>query len=152
MNTIQKFDTIHQYNELLGQETLHPLVNVIDLAQSCRLRHGLHSFGFYTVFLKEIKCGNLRYGCNYYDYQEGHLFFLLRDRSSVSKTTVSLSTAGDGPGLSPGSFTGNHSRPYDQRLYLFFVSGERSPSFFPSKSVISSSTVSVISKKNCITP
>lgn len=22
MNTIQKFDTIHQYNELLGQETL----------------------------------------------------------------------------------------------------------------------------------
>ena len=27
MNTIQKFDTIHQYNELLGQETLHPLVN-----------------------------------------------------------------------------------------------------------------------------
>ena len=28
MNTIQKFDTIHQYNELLGQETLHPLVNV----------------------------------------------------------------------------------------------------------------------------
>ena len=32
MNTIQKFDTIHQYNELLGQETLHPLVNVIDLA------------------------------------------------------------------------------------------------------------------------
>ena len=61
MNTIQKFDTIHQYNELLGQETLHPLVNVIDLAKSCRLRHGLHSFGFYTVFLKEIKCGNLRY-------------------------------------------------------------------------------------------
>ena len=76
MNTIQKFDTIHQYNEFLGQETLHPLVNVINLAQSCRLRHGLHSFGFYTVFLKEIKCGNLRYGCNYYDYQEGTLVFL----------------------------------------------------------------------------
>ena len=29
MNTIQKFDTIHQHNELLGQETLHPLVNII---------------------------------------------------------------------------------------------------------------------------
>lgn len=76
MNTIQKFDTIHQYNEHLGQETLHPLVNVIDLAKSRRLRHGLHSFGFYAVFLKEIKCGNLRYGCNYYDYQEGTLVFL----------------------------------------------------------------------------
>jgi AraC-like DNA-binding protein len=33
-------------------------------------------FGFYTVFLKEIKCGNLRYGCNYYDYEEGTLVFV----------------------------------------------------------------------------
>ena len=131
MNTIQKFDTIHQYNELLGQETLHPLVNVIDLAKSCRLRHGLHSFGFYTVFLKEIKCGNLRYGCNYYDYQEGTLVFLAPGQViGVEDDGKVYQPQGDGPGLSPGSFTGNHSRPYDQRLYLFFVSGERSPSSF----------------------
>jgi AraC-like DNA-binding protein len=26
--------------------------------------------------LKEIKCGNLKYGCNYYDYQEGSLVFI----------------------------------------------------------------------------
>ena len=32
-----------------------------------RLLHGIS---------EEIKCGNLRYGCNYYDYQEGTLVFL----------------------------------------------------------------------------
>jgi hypothetical protein len=26
--------------------------------------------------LKEIKCGDLKYGCNYYDYQEGSLVFI----------------------------------------------------------------------------
>jgi len=33
-------------------------------------------FGFYTIYLKEIKCGDLKYGCNYYDYQEGTLVFV----------------------------------------------------------------------------
>lgn len=33
-------------------------------------------FGFYTVFLKEVKCGNLRYGRHTYDYQEGTLVFI----------------------------------------------------------------------------
>jgi AraC-like DNA-binding protein len=33
-------------------------------------------FGIYTVFLKEVKCGDLRYGKNTYDYQEGTLVFI----------------------------------------------------------------------------
>jgi AraC-like DNA-binding protein len=33
-------------------------------------------FGFYAVFLKQLKCGELRYGRNYYDYQEGTLLFI----------------------------------------------------------------------------
>ncbi|WP_461491605.1 helix-turn-helix domain-containing protein [Pontibacter sp. HJ8] len=33
-------------------------------------------FGFYTVFLKEVKCGDLRYGRHTYDYQEGTLVFI----------------------------------------------------------------------------
>ena len=32
--------------------------------------------GFYCVFLKEIKCGVLKCGCNYYDYQEGTVVFV----------------------------------------------------------------------------
>jgi AraC-like DNA-binding protein len=33
-------------------------------------------YGFYTIFLKQLKCGDLRYGLNNYDYQEGTLIFL----------------------------------------------------------------------------
>ena len=38
--------------------------------------HHRQRFGFYAVFLKEIKCGDMRYGRNFYDYQEGTLVFL----------------------------------------------------------------------------
>lgn len=34
------------------------------------------SYGFYVVFLKEIKCGDLKYGISSYDYEEGTLVFL----------------------------------------------------------------------------
>jgi AraC-like DNA-binding protein len=33
-------------------------------------------FGFYTIFLKEVICGDIRYGKNTYDYQEGTLVFI----------------------------------------------------------------------------
>jgi len=33
-------------------------------------------FGFYTIFLKDVKCGDLMYGRETYDYQEGTLVFL----------------------------------------------------------------------------
>jgi AraC-like DNA-binding protein len=33
-------------------------------------------FGFYTIFLKDVKCGDLVYGRHTYDYQEGTLVFL----------------------------------------------------------------------------
>ena len=76
MNAPVKYETVHQYNEARGIETLHPLVSVIDFSKSSPVRHQRQMFGFYTVFLKDVKCGDLRYGRNYYDYQEGTLVFL----------------------------------------------------------------------------
>lgn len=73
---IMRLENVFEYNELMGIETLHPLISVIDLSKSPRMKHYLSSFGFYTVFLKEIKCGDIRYGRQYYDYQEGTLVFL----------------------------------------------------------------------------
>lgn len=71
MNKIEHFEHVFEYNDLLGVEILHPLVSVIDLSKSRRIRHMRHTFGFYTLFLKEVRCGNLIYGRQYYDYQEG---------------------------------------------------------------------------------
>ena len=68
---IMHVETITEYNNLLGMETLHPLVSVIDLSKAKPMRHLRHTFSFYTLFLKEVKCGDMIYGRQYYDYQEG---------------------------------------------------------------------------------
>ena len=76
MDTVVKYDNIFQFNESRGVETLHPLVSVIDFSKCPKARHARRMYGFYCVFLKDVKCGDLRYGRNYYDYQEGTLVFL----------------------------------------------------------------------------
>ncbi|MES2652561.1 MAG: helix-turn-helix transcriptional regulator [Bacteroidota bacterium] len=76
MENIQQFDTIAQYNTFNNHETLHPLVSVIDLSKASPRTNRKMSYGFYVVYLKDVKCGDLRYGCNYYDYEEGTLVFV----------------------------------------------------------------------------
>lgn len=76
MVEILKVNTVCQYNEMMGVETLHPQIGVINLSTCGPRRYVRYSEGFYTVFLKEIKCGEIRYGRNYYDYQEGTLVYL----------------------------------------------------------------------------
>jgi AraC family transcriptional regulator, transcriptional activator of pobA len=76
MENVVRFDTIGQYSTFNHNETLHPLVNIIDLSKADQRQNMRMNFGFYTVFLKEVKCGNLHYGCNYYDYEEGTLVFV----------------------------------------------------------------------------
>ena len=76
MEDILVFETIKQYNAFNKQEALHPLVGVIDLSKAEPRRLRRMQYNFYTIFLKEIKCGDLRVGFNYYDYDEGTLIFL----------------------------------------------------------------------------
>ena len=76
MDTLVRIETVAQYNDLLGVETLHPLVSVVDMSQANTIRHFRQLYGLYALFLKEVKCGNLIYGRQYYDYQEGTLVCL----------------------------------------------------------------------------
>ena len=71
MGTIVKLNTVQEYNMAMGVETLHPLVSVVDFSTLKSLKHGRKNFGFYCVFLKQLKCGELSYGRSTYDYQEG---------------------------------------------------------------------------------
>jgi AraC family transcriptional activator of pobA len=80
MDELINFDKITQYNNYNKNTTPHPLVNVVDLSKADPRTHHRQRFGFYTIFLKEIKCGDLRYGCNYYDYEEGTMVFVGRDQ------------------------------------------------------------------------
>lgn len=81
MNNIVRFENVKDYNALSNHETLHPLVSVIDFSKSKPWvwpggKSIKVSYGMYCIFLKEIKCGDLKYGCNYYDYEEGSLVFI----------------------------------------------------------------------------
>ncbi|PTQ96594.1 AraC-like DNA-binding protein [Mucilaginibacter yixingensis] len=76
MENVTSFDTVGQYNQFNNNETAHPLVSVIDMSKAAPRSHSRQRFAFYTIYFKEVKCGNLRYGCNYYDYEEGTLVFL----------------------------------------------------------------------------
>ena len=73
---ILHIENVCDYNAQLGVETLHPLVSVVDMAQAHPIRHTRQTFGFYAIFLKEVMCGDMIYGRQYYDYQEGTLVCL----------------------------------------------------------------------------
>ncbi|MGK7370773.1 MAG: helix-turn-helix domain-containing protein [Candidatus Halalkalibacterium sp. M3_1C_030] len=76
MSQLYEFDTIRKYNDFNNHDTLHPLVSVIDYSKA-EMRTGKKMyFGLYCIVLKDIECGNMKYGRNYYDYQEGTLVFI----------------------------------------------------------------------------
>ncbi len=81
MSQLFRFDTVSEYNTLNNQPTLNPLISVIDFSKANPRIWGekgnvkIH-YGLYCIFLKEVKCGDIKYGKNYYDYQEGTLVFV----------------------------------------------------------------------------
>ena len=76
MENMRRFETISDYNVFNNNETLHPQVSVVDLSKASPRQGSKMYFGFYTIFLKDVKCGDLVYGRHTYDYQEGTLVFL----------------------------------------------------------------------------
>ncbi len=76
MSDIQGIKSVTEYNNLVGQETLHPLVSVIDFAKTEPFHYFRGQMDVYAIFLKDIKCGNITYGIKDYDYEEGTLIFI----------------------------------------------------------------------------
>lgn len=76
MSQIYRFDTISEYNDFNNHNTLHPLVSVINFSKAEKRTGKKMYFGLYCIILKDIECGNLKYGRHYYDYQEGTLVFI----------------------------------------------------------------------------
>ena len=69
-------NSIDAYNKLFGLSTVHPLITVIDLKKATkRIDRIRMNCGVYALFLKNgINC-SLKYGREYYDYQEGTVVF-----------------------------------------------------------------------------
>ncbi len=75
-NDMRRFETVNDYNVFNNSPTLHPLVSVVDLSRAAPRQGSRMYFGFYTILLKDVKCGDLTYGRETYDYQEGTLVFI----------------------------------------------------------------------------
>lgn len=72
MKDIINLDSVDKYNKLFGLETFHPLVSVVDLSKATDIPEDFTiNYGIYALFLKQVKCGDIRYGRKIYDYQEG---------------------------------------------------------------------------------
>jgi len=117
MEEILKFDSVGQYNVFNQHETLHPLVSVIDYSKASPRKLKRSYFGFYAVLLKDVKCGDLRYGKNLYDYQEGTLVFVAPGQMVGVETSEEIyQPKGHGvvfhPDLIKGTSLGNHIDDY----------------------------------------
>jgi AraC family transcriptional activator of pobA len=76
MDKIEKLISVTHFNSRRGQETLHPLVSVLDQSKSSPIRAYRQLSEIYVIFLKDLKCEDFQYGRNTYDYQEETLLFI----------------------------------------------------------------------------
>jgi AraC-like DNA-binding protein len=90
MEKIVNLDSISECNAFNNHKTLHPLATVIDFSKANPRDWGnadtvRFNYGLYSIFLKDVKCGDMVYGRHYYDYQAGTLVFFGPGQSAVIK-------------------------------------------------------------------
>lgn len=117
MEDIVKLETVSQYNNMRGVQTLHPLVTVLDLSKAQPMPAKTFNFSLYAVYLKEVKCGEIKYGRNHYDYQEGTLVFIAPGQIlGVAPRTKTFEPKGWAllfhPDLIKGTALGKHIHDY----------------------------------------
>jgi AraC family transcriptional activator of pobA len=76
MDKIIKIESVAQFNNERGQKTMHPLISVLDQSISTTIHEARYFSEVYIIFLKDEKCGEMKYGRNHYDYQDGTLLFI----------------------------------------------------------------------------
>ncbi len=64
------FNTVQEFNEYYGFETLHPQVSVVRYDREHEVTEGVYHYGLYALFLKENKGCKLSYGLTKYDFKE----------------------------------------------------------------------------------
>ena len=64
------FNTVQEFNDYYGLETLHPLVSVVRFNKPAKVEEAMYHYGLYALFLKENKGCKLSYGRTEYDFDE----------------------------------------------------------------------------------
>ncbi|MGM9745507.1 MAG: helix-turn-helix domain-containing protein [Paludibacteraceae bacterium] len=63
-------NTIQDFNDYNGKETLHPLVSVVRMEKTTHIQKCVMHYGLYAIYLKETKGCKLSYGRTPYDFDE----------------------------------------------------------------------------------
>ena len=63
-------NTIQDFNDYQGMETLHPLVSVVHVENTEHIKECVMHYGLYAIYLKENKGCKLSYGRTPYDFDE----------------------------------------------------------------------------------
>ncbi|WDF70560.1 helix-turn-helix domain-containing protein [Sphingobacterium oryzagri] len=77
MDDILRIDTVSEHDAFYHKENLHPLVSIMDFdGRVPEVYASKMNFGFYAMYLKDVKCGDMKYGKHTYDYQDRTLVFV----------------------------------------------------------------------------
>lgn len=117
MDEIIKIDSVDRYNKIFGLETRHPLVSVVDLSRATTWpMRAWFNYGVYALFLKDVKCGNIKYGRQYYDYQDGTVVCFAPGQVADLEMLPDIQPAAHGllfhPDLIRGTVLGQEIRRY----------------------------------------
>lgn len=63
-------NTVQDFNDYQGVETLHPLVSVVRVENTSHIKECVMHYGLYAIYLKENKGCKLSYGRTPYDFDE----------------------------------------------------------------------------------
>ena len=118
MKPITKMQSVSQFCEQRGQRAQHPLVAILDQSKSKPVTAEQHLSELYIIFLKELKCGELRYGRQHYDYQDGTLLFISPGQVfGIEDSGQALQPTGWAmvfhPDLVKGTHLGRHLKDYN---------------------------------------
>ncbi len=114
MEKVININSVSEFNAANNHKTLHPLVSVLDYSKANPRDWGdvdsiRFNYGLYSVILKDVVCGDMRYGRHYYDYQAGTLvFFAPGQFTSFENPKVVYQPIGFGLMFHPDFLIGTH--------------------------------------------
>ncbi|HLO43300.1 MAG TPA: helix-turn-helix transcriptional regulator [Leadbetterella sp.] len=114
MEKVINIDSVNDFNAANNHKTLHPLVSVIDYSRAEPRDWGevdtiRFNYGLYSVILKDVVCGDIRYGRHHYDYQAGTLIFYAPGQFvSLDNPKVVYQPMGHGMIFHPDFLIGTH--------------------------------------------
>lgn len=128
MGSVLHIKTISELNKALRQDkTIHPLISIVDFSKVDFEGHQNFKVSneFYSIILKNMWPGSLRYGRNYYDFQEGTLVFMAPNQvMTLENPDEAMNLYGWGlyfhPDLIRGTHLGDQIKDYSFFSYSLF--------------------------------